>query len=267
MGNKLSKKLKKRSKHIDSITPPEFSKPNFTEIHDFHQELITDDSKRQIFKTHVHLEFVGRDKLSIIDVLEKKDYLYYPDRIEQLLKKIRMLGYRFNVSYYFGYPDEHTLLEITRTQKSKETKIAKSNSLNELKDKMKTFGPAIYHDGEYQIERLIWTNPIVLLDVEERLTSDSNPHSDNNHATWKDQKTMLGEHKIGNFEFFCLATGSDYELPTVYIVYLDIDGDIRGYVPIKGNAFNIESYDMEDYKNIYDWDKMKKDILTNIQVV
>ena len=255
------------------------NKPNFKEeMESFHREIITDNSKRQMFKTRTFLEFSGRDKQKIQGILQQigimdgwevrsSDYVYYPERLEQLVRKLRTYGCKPSPSFYFSYPDEPKVWQMISTLKPKQKMPAKSNSLDELKQRMKTYGPALYSNDEYHMEYLIWTNSIVYLDLEKGLSSDKYPHAHGRGHFWKDQETLLGEQKIGNFEFVCLATGSGEELPTVYILYLDVDGDIRGYVPTEGNAFNVKDDDVNEVKEAYDWDKIKQDIVTNIPVI
>jgi hypothetical protein len=98
-------------------------------------------------------------------------------------------------------------------------------------------------------------------DVAQSLSSIANAHEDDGHLFWKNQTTLLGQQKIGDLEFLCAAAGSDYELPTVFVIYLDMDGGIRGYVPQRGNSFDVSDFTDENVSDFYNWDLIKEDIL------
>jgi hypothetical protein len=49
---------------------------------------------------------------------------------------------------------------------------------------------------------------------------------------------LLGYNKIDDVTFIGFLGGADYTLPIFFILYLDQNGKLRGYIPYKGNALN-----------------------------
>ena len=87
---------------------------------------------------------------------------------------------------------------------------------------------------------------------------------------------MLSSGKA-EFPVLWCACGGDWELPLVFVLYIDAYGDIRAYVPEDGNAYNHErkaAYgnnegdpafgDGSDSRYMFDIDKMKADIVKNL---
>ena len=250
----------------------------------FHEMLLADGQSPKLFRTSGYISFWGVEGKEMEEILTEKgiiknrkftsdDYRYYPHRMEQLVEKIKQYYCFESVSYFLEDVDEKVL-----TKRPKKTRIpAKSTSLNELKGYIYSCGPGAFFDIEkknYSSGTLIRTHPVLFQDISEDLSSIDNTHEDNSHEMWQNQHTLLGEQKLGNFEFLCAAAGSDVEIPKVFILYLDNEGELRGYVPKKGNPFNVErEFDVtlddweKDLSNYYNWNEIKQDILENIQVV
>jgi len=277
--NKLKKVLKKRAKTTEKL-----SDNRSEELQTFHEMLLADGQSPKLFRTSGYISFWGVEGKEMEEILTEKgiiknrkftsdDYRYYPHRMEQLVEKIKQYYCFESVSYFLEDVDEKVL-----TKRPKKTRIpAKSTSLNELKGYIYSCGPGAFFDIEkknYSSGTLIRTHPVLFQDISEDLSSIDNTHEDNSHEMWQNQHTLLGEQKLGNFEFLCAAAGSDVEIPKVFILYLDNEGELRGYVPKKGNPFNVErEFDVtlddweKDLSNYYNWNEIKQDILENIQVV
>ena len=86
---------------------------------------------------------------------------------------------------------------------------------------------------------------------------------------------MIGEGDSAFPVLWC-AGGGDWELPLVFIVYIDDDGKLRGYIPSDGNAYNHEKNaaygnndgDIEygDPSYVFDKAKLKSDVANRIVV-
>ena len=86
---------------------------------------------------------------------------------------------------------------------------------------------------------------------------------------------MIGEGD-STFPILWCAGGGDWELPLVFVLYIDQNGELRGYIPDDGNAYNHEensaygnndgdpSYD--DPRYIFDKTKMRADVYNGIVV-
>ena len=88
---------------------------------------------------------------------------------------------------------------------------------------------------------------------------------------------MIGEGDSAFPVLWC-AGGGDWELPLVFIVYIDEDGKLRGYIPSDGNAYNHEKnaaygnndgdpeYGEGDPRYVFDKAKLKSDVANRIVV-
>lgn len=94
-------------------------------------------------------------------------------------------------------------------------------------------------------------------------------------------KELDGYEMIGSGEnsipiLWC-AGGGDWELPLVFVLYLDKEGKVRGYIPSDGNAYNHEDkaaygnnendplYNDGDPRYMFDVEKMRADIVKSLQ--
>ena len=88
---------------------------------------------------------------------------------------------------------------------------------------------------------------------------------------------MIGEGDSAFPVLWC-AGGGDWELPLVFIVYIDEDGKLRGYIPSDGNAYNHEKNAAygnndgdpvsgeDDPRYVFDKAKLKSDVAKEIVV-
>jgi hypothetical protein len=88
---------------------------------------------------------------------------------------------------------------------------------------------------------------------------------------------MLGEGDSAFPVLWC-AGGGDWELPLVFIVYIDENWKLRGYIPSDGNAYNHEKnaaygnsegdpeYGSDDPRYVFDKAKMRSDVINEITV-
>lgn len=79
------------------------------------------------------------------------------------------------------------------------------------------------------------------------------------------------------FPILWCAGGGDWELPLVFVLYLDKEGKVRGYIPSDGNAYNHEDkaaygnnendplYSDNDPRYMFDVEKMRADIIKSLQ--
>ena len=88
---------------------------------------------------------------------------------------------------------------------------------------------------------------------------------------------MIGEGDSA-FPILWCAGGGDWELPLVFVLYIDQKGELRGYIPEDGNAYNHEdkaaygnnegdpSYGDDDPRYVFDETKMRADVANRIVV-
>lgn len=88
---------------------------------------------------------------------------------------------------------------------------------------------------------------------------------------------MIGEGDSAFPVLWC-AGGGDWELPLVFVLYIDQKGELRGYIPEDGNAYNHEekaaygnnegdpSYGDDDPRYVFDETKMRADVANRIAV-
>ena len=88
---------------------------------------------------------------------------------------------------------------------------------------------------------------------------------------------MIGEGDSAFPVLWC-AGGGDWELPLVFIVYIDENGKLRGYIPSDGNAYNHEknsaygnndgdpAYGEDDPRYVFDKAKLRSDVANRIVV-
>lgn len=88
---------------------------------------------------------------------------------------------------------------------------------------------------------------------------------------------MIGDGDSAFPVLWC-AGGGDWELPLVFILYMGANGELRGYIPENGNAYNHDekaaygntdgdpSFGDDDPRYVSDVDKMKADIANHICV-
>lgn len=55
---------------------------------------------------------------------------------------------------------------------------------------------------------------------------------------FRDLKPLNGWESIEDLAFLGITAGGDWEIPLFFIVYLDHNNTLRGYVPTDGNVFN-----------------------------
>lgn len=95
-------------------------------------------------------------------------------------------------------------------------------------------------------------------------------------------EAMEGYEMIGDgdsaFPVLWCAGGGDWELPLVFVLYIDQKGELRGYIPEDGNAYNHEekaaygnnegdpSYGDDDPRYVFDKTKMGADVANRIAV-
>ena len=53
-----------------------------------------------------------------------------------------------------------------------------------------------------------------------------------------DENTEFSLYVYNGIEYATLFIGGDAEVPVIMIVYFDVNGDLRAYVPFSGNYFN-----------------------------
>lgn len=81
---------------------------------------------------------------------------------------------------------------------------------------------------------------------------------------------------LGSFPVAWVAAGGDWEAPLVFVLYIGDKGELRGYVPKNGNAYNHkqkcaygseeneEEFNEDDY--VFDSDALRDDVMKRIQV-
>jgi hypothetical protein len=97
-------------------------------------------------------------------------------------------------------------------------------------------------------------------------------------------ESLYGYEMIGDgdsaFPILWCAGGGDWELPLVFVIYIGQKGELRGYIPEDGNAYNHEKkaaygnndgdpgYDEEnpDPRYVFDVKKMRADVANRIVV-
>ena len=88
---------------------------------------------------------------------------------------------------------------------------------------------------------------------------------------------MIGEGDSAFPVLWC-AGGGDWELPLVFVIYIGQKGELRGYIPEDGNAYNHEekaaygnndgdpSFGDDDPRYVFDEQKMRADVSNRIVV-
>ena len=88
---------------------------------------------------------------------------------------------------------------------------------------------------------------------------------------------MIGEGDSAFPVLWC-AGGGDWELPLVFVIYIGQKGELRGYIPEDGNAYNHEekaaygnndgdpSFGDDDPRYVFDEQKMREDVSNRIVV-
>lgn len=94
---------------------------------------------------------------------------------------------------------------------------------------------------------------------------------------YMDGYEMIGEGDSAFPVLWC-AGGGDWELPLVFVIYIGQKGELRGYIPEDGNAYNHEEkaaygnnegdpeYDTDDPRYVFDETKMRADVSNRIVV-
>ncbi len=76
----------------------------------------------------------------------------------------------------------------------------------------------------------------------------------------------IGIHRLNNMGFCGMLVGGEYEIPIFLIIFFNEDGELKVYIPEKGNLYNkitMETYESEinfDNSMLFNWDHIKKDI-------
>ena len=133
-------------------------------------------------------------------------------------------------------------------------RYAKANvTIKELKDKIKSLG------GPYEI---VYENNVVGEDL-------SKIDVDFENTGFIDEFDMPGMENLSKFEMlkefpiaWC-ACGGDWQLPLVFILYIGESGELRGYIPKKGNAYDHKNkcaYEDDNGDYIFDVDQLRKNI-------
>ena len=143
-------------------------------------------------------------------------------------------------------------------------------------------------------EDMVFENKKLEKDLSKIMFSIENTATENGERGFTNDYEMVGFQSIGDFLFLGVVAGVDSEIPLYFIVYIDPNGSLRGYIPEEGNTFNPVSRcafggeDMEadeDYAiNViglpsadefwinweryikFDWDKIRADIASRIEV-
>ena len=151
-------------------------------------------------------------------------------------------------------------------------------TVDELKKKIESFSMEVY--GNYK-----FITPQVEKDLKKVKFDTGNITSESYKFGAKD---MLGYNTFPNgMPYLGVCAGGDWEIPVFFCIYWD-GKKLRGYIPEKGNMYNITTkqaygndneadlkdlrkrfpynthFDVEDYDNAWNCDEMEKDIVERI---
>ena len=160
---------------------------------------------------------------------------------------------------------------------------AKKISIDELKkvilEKVKKYDPELEFDfeEEFYLEEMLEAFPKVQKDIS-KIQFDLENYD-------IDPEGLAGFNKIGDLSYLGVIAGGDWEMPIFFILYLDHNKQLRGYVPTDGNVFNkpmksaygnndeedereVKKLGFETYDDMdFDWNKIEEDIKNRIQII
>ena len=166
----------------------------------------------------------------------------------------------------------------TRARRIIMSRYAKANqTIEDLMSKIEDSG---------DIHSVVYRDMTVVDDLHHNITVDfENMESFDSYDAYTHLpglESMDGYEMIGEgdsaFPVLWCAGGGDWELPLVFIVYIDEDGKLRGYIPSDGNAYNHEKnaaygnndgdpeYGEGDPRYVFDKAKLKSDVAKEIIV-
>ena len=144
-------------------------------------------------------------------------------------------------------------------------------NINSLKDAIASFGGISDVVYSKTVRKDLSEVSVCFENVERFGTEDSYNHLPG-------LKELGGYEMIGSKEnavpiLWC-AGGGDWELPLVFVLYLDKEGQVRGYIPSDGNAYNHEDKAAygnnendpcyKDSQYVFDIEKMRVDVMQHI---
>lgn len=143
-------------------------------------------------------------------------------------------------------------------------RFAKGNlTISDLKKKIKSF-----NEGE--------GDPYMVIEESLRVQQDLEKISvDFENTDYIGEFDMPGTEDLKKFEMlngvpvaWC-AAGGDWQLPFVFILYIGAKGEMRGYIPSKGNAFdhvNKCAYEQDGSYYKFDANELRTDVKNRIQI-
>ena len=145
-------------------------------------------------------------------------------------------------------------------------RFAKGNlTISDLKKKIESFND---NDGD----------PYMVVEESMRVQQDLAKISvDFENVDYIGEFDMPGTENLSKFEMlngipiaWC-AAGGDYQLPLVFVLYIGDKGELRAYIPSKGNAFDHKNkcaYEYEEDESLYKFnaDELRADVSARIQI-
>ena len=143
-------------------------------------------------------------------------------------------------------------------------RFAKENlTISDLKKKIESF-----NDGE--------GDPYMIIEESLRVQQDlAKIAIDSENADYIGEFDMPGTEDLNKFEMlngipgaWC-ALGGDWQLPIVFVLYIGVNGEIRAYIPSKGNAFDHKNkcaYEQDGPFYKFNADELRADVTNRIQI-
>lgn len=143
-------------------------------------------------------------------------------------------------------------------------RFAKGNlTISDLKKKIKSFNGG---NG----------NPYVLIEESSKILKDlTKIDVDFENVDYIGRFRMPGTKDLNKFEMlngipiaWC-AAGGDWQLPLVFVLYIGDKGELRAYIPSKGNAFDHKNkcaYEQDGPFYKFNADELRADVTNRIQI-